>query len=160
MSQETSAGSTIPDPVELTGRLVEAFDRGDVDAIASLGGENAVLRAMAFGLSFEGVEAIRSFVEDWFGAFADLSFELLEVQPLAAGVVFALVHQSGSPVGALGSIEQNEGWVIAWERGQIRQAASYIDVEQARADAGRLARERSSDEPASGNSPKMRSYRS
>jgi hypothetical protein len=31
------------------------------------------------------------------------------VEPRAAGVVFALVHQSCSPVGALGSIEQNEG---------------------------------------------------
>jgi ketosteroid isomerase-like protein len=158
MRQETFADSTIPDPVELTGRLVEAFDRGDVDTIASFGAEDAVLRAMAFGLSFEGVEAIRSFVEDWFGAFADLAFELLEVQPLGGGVVFALVHQSGSPVGALGSIEQNEGWGIAWEQGQIRQAASYIDVEQARADARRLAQPPSSDAPASGNSPKMRSH--
>ena len=138
MSEE----STIPDPVELTGRLVEAFDRGDVDTIASLGADDAVLRAMAFGLSFEGMEAISSFVEDWLGSFADLAFEVVEVQPLAHGVVFAVIHQSGSPVGALGSIEQNEGWVIAWQDGQIAQAASYIDVEQARADAEQLARDR------------------
>lgn len=138
-----SAEPTIPNPVELTGRLVEAFDRGDVDAIANLGAEDAVLQAMAFGLRFKGVEAIRSFVEEWFGSFADLAFELLEVRDLANGVVFAVIRQSGSPVGALGSIEQSEGWAIAWEHGQIKQAASYIDIDQARVDAARLAQERS-----------------
>jgi ketosteroid isomerase-like protein len=151
-----SAESKIPDPVELTERLVEAFDRGDVDAIASLGAEDAVFRATAFGLGFEGVAAIRSFVEEWFGAFADLAFELLEVQPLGNGVVFALVRQSGSPVGAAGSIEQNEGWVVAWEHGEIKQAASYIGIDEARAHAERLAGELTSERPASGNSPKVR----
>jgi hypothetical protein len=72
-----------------------------------------------------------------------LAFELLEVRDLANGVVFAVIRQSGSPVAALGSIEQNEGWAIAWVHGQIKQAASYIDIDQARADAERLARERS-----------------
>jgi ketosteroid isomerase-like protein len=129
-----SAEPTIPDPVELTERLVEAFDRGDVDAIAGLGAEDAVLEATAFGLRFEGVEAVRSFVEEWFGSFVDLAFELLEVRDLASGVVFAVIRQSGSPVGALGSIEQSEGWAIAWENGLITQAASYIDIDQARAD--------------------------
>jgi ketosteroid isomerase-like protein len=148
--------NTIPDPVELTDQLVAAFDRGDVDSIASLGAEDAVFSATAFGLRFEGVAAIRSFVEEWFGAFADLAFELLEVEHLAKGVVFALVRQSGSPVGAVGSIEQNEGWVIAWEDGLIRQAASYIGIDEARAHAERLAQEQNSKQPASGNSPKMR----
>jgi ketosteroid isomerase-like protein len=58
--------------VRLTRRLVEAFDRGNVDAIARLGAEDAVLEATAFGLRFEGVEAIRSFVEEWFGSFRRL----------------------------------------------------------------------------------------
>ena len=134
-----SGESTTPDPVELTERLVEAFDRGDVDAIEGLGADDAVLRAMGLGLRFEGVKAIRSFVEEWFGSFADLAFELLEVQHLANGVVLVLIHQSGSPAGALGSIGQDEAWVIVWVEDEVTQLASYIDIDEARAAAESLA---------------------
>jgi ketosteroid isomerase-like protein len=137
MSQER----TSPDLLELTRQLVAAFDSGDVDTIAGLGAQDAVLQTMGLGLRFGGTQAIRSFLEDWLGSFADLTFELLELQQLANGVVFVLLHQSGSPAGALGSIGQEEAWVIVWARGQVTRLASYIDIDAARADAERLARD-------------------
>ncbi len=133
---------TDPGPLELTVQLVEAFARGDVDTIEGFGAEDVVLQTMALGLRFEGPEAIRSFIEDWLGSFADLAFELLEVRHLAHGVVFALLRQSGSPLGVVGSMGQEEAWVIVWHHGQIKQLASYLDVEEARGAAERLARER------------------
>jgi ketosteroid isomerase-like protein len=137
MSQEP----TNPDLLELTRQLVAAFDRGDVDTITGFGADEVVLQTMGLGLRFDGAQAIRSFLEDWLGSFADLEFELREVQQLANGVVFVLLHQSGSPAGALGSIGQDEAWVIVWADGRVAQLASYMDVDAARADAERLARE-------------------
>jgi ketosteroid isomerase-like protein len=128
--------------VDLTRQLVEAFDRGDLDAIERLGADDAVLHATALGVRFEGVRAIRAFIEDWFGSFADLAFELREVHRCAAGVVLVLIDQSGRPVGTLGSIQQVEAWVIEWGAGQITQLASYLDIAEARAAAERLALER------------------
>ncbi|HTC73220.1 MAG TPA: nuclear transport factor 2 family protein [Solirubrobacteraceae bacterium] len=104
MSQEP----TSPDLLELTRQLVAAFDRGDVDTIAGFGADDVVLQTVGLGLRFEGAQAIRSFLEDWLGSFADLEFELLEVEQLAGGVVFVPLHQRGSPAGALGSIGQDE----------------------------------------------------
>lgn len=137
MSQEP----TSPDLLELTRQLLAAFDRGDADAIMGFGADDVVLQTMGLGLRFDGAQAIRSFLEDWLGSFADLEFELRELQQLANGVVFVLLRQSGSPAGALGSIGQDEAWVIVWADGRVTRLASYMDVNAARADAERLARE-------------------
>jgi ketosteroid isomerase-like protein len=138
MAEEfTTAG-----PVELTGQLVEAFDRGDVDAIGSFGADDAVLQAAALGMRFEGVKAIRAFVEDWFGSFADLAFELREVRHISNGVVLVLIDRCGRPVGTLATIQQLEAWAIEWATGHITQLASYLDINEARAAAKRLAQER------------------
>jgi ketosteroid isomerase-like protein len=55
---------TTPDSVELTRRLIAAFDLGDVEAIMDFGTADAVLDATALGLHFEGPAAIRGFLEE------------------------------------------------------------------------------------------------
>jgi len=131
-----------PDPVELTRRLVAAFDRGDVDAIERFGADDAVLEATGLGIRFEGRKAISGFVADWLGSFEDLTFEVLEVDAVSVGIVLVLIDQSGRPAGTLATIQQLEAWVIEWVDGRITQLASYLDIGQARAAAEHLAAER------------------
>ncbi len=131
--------SKTPDPVQLTRLLVDAFDRGAVDAIESFGADDAVLEATGLGMHFEGRKAIRGFIQDWLGSFDDLAFEVREVRALSSDVVLVLIDQSGRPVGTLAVIQQLEAWVIRWVAGHITQLASYLDIDEARAAAERLA---------------------
>src|SRR4029079_9014048 len=91
---------------------------------------------------YEGRVAIRSFLENWFGAYEELEFELEDVRDLGSGVVFAVVVQEGVPAGCAGHgrVGQREGWVFLWERGLIaRHAALSTDIDEARAAAEPLA---------------------
>ena len=137
MSQE----STTPDPVELVRRQFEAGNRRDLDAVTSSFAPDAVMDGRALGDHFEGRAAIRSFIEDWFGAYEELKFGLEEVRDLGKGVVFAVVTQNGRPVGGAGHVRQREGWVYVWVGGLIAQF-TVSDIDEARAAAERLAEER------------------
>jgi uncharacterized protein (TIGR02246 family) len=137
MSEE----STIPDLVELMGRAFEAANRRDLDAVASSFAEDATFDGRALGDHFQGRAAIRSFLEDWFGAYEELEVGLEEVRDLGNGVVFAVVVQNGRPAGSAGHLRQREGWVFVWVRGLIARL-TISEVDEARAAAERLAQER------------------
>ena len=64
MSQE----STTPGLVELMGRLVEAANRRDLDAVMSFYAPDGVWEATGIGASFAGEAAVRGLYEDWLGA--------------------------------------------------------------------------------------------
>jgi uncharacterized protein (TIGR02246 family) len=134
MSEE----STTPDLVELVGRALEAANRRDLDAVASSFAEDATFDGRALGDHFEGRAAIRSFIEDWFGAYEELEYGLEEVRDLGKGVVFAVVVQSGRPVGSAGHVRQREGWVFVWVGGLVARLA-ISEVDEACAAAERLA---------------------
>jgi ketosteroid isomerase-like protein len=89
----------------------------------------------------EGRATIRGFLDDWFGAYEELEYELEEVSHLGGGVVFAVVNQDGRLVGSAGRIRQREGWVYLWVGGSIARLTTY-EVDQARAAAECLAEER------------------
>ncbi len=131
--------STRPDPVELVRKQVEALDRGDFDGVMSSVAEDGVLDGRADLI--EGRAAIRGFLDEWFGAYEELDYELEEVSDLGGGVVFAVVIQHGRLVGSAGRIRQREGWVYLWVGGSIARLTTS-DVDQARAAAERLAQER------------------
>ena len=139
MPRETSKEFTAPDPVELVRKQLEALDRGDLDGVMSSVAEDAVLNGRADLI--EGRAAIRGFLEEWFGAYEELDFELEEVSHLGGGVVFAVVIQDGRLVGSAGRIRQREGWVYLCVGGSIARLTTS-DVDQARAAAERLAQER------------------
>ena len=131
--------STTPDPVELVRKQVEALDRRDLDGVMSSVTEDVVLDGRADLI--EGRAAIRGFLDEWFGAYEELDFELEEVSHLGVGVVFAVVIQDGRLVGGGGHLRQREGWVYLWVGGSMaRLTASEVD--EARAAAERLAQER------------------
>jgi uncharacterized protein (TIGR02246 family) len=132
---------TTPDPVELLGRALEAANRRDLDAVASSFAEDATFDGRALGDHFEGRAAIRSFLEEWFGAYEELAYGFEEVRDLGNGVVFTVVVQNGRLVGSAGHLRQREGWVFVWVRGLIARLA-ISDIDEARAAAERLAEER------------------
>ena len=84
MSEE----STTPDLVELVRMQFEALNRRDLDGVMSSVAEDAVLDGRVEVL--EGRAAIRGFLDEWFGAYEELDYELEEVSHLGGGVVFAV----------------------------------------------------------------------
>ena len=135
--------STTPDPVELTRRSFEAVNRGDLDALLSFFAPDVAVDLSRRDLpSFHGLPAIRGFLEDWIGSYEGLRWEPEEVLDLGGGVVFAVVVQNARPAGSTGYVRQREGWVLTWVEGLIARAATHGDLDEARAAAEHLAKER------------------
>jgi ketosteroid isomerase-like protein len=131
--------STTPDLVELVRKQFEALNRRDLDGVMSSVAEDGVLDGRADLI--EGRAAIRGFLDEWFGAYEELDYELEEVSHLGGGVVFAVVVQNGRLVGSAGHLRQREGWVFVWVRDLIARLTTS-EVDEARAAAERLAEER------------------
>jgi ketosteroid isomerase-like protein len=125
--------------VDLVRKQLEALDRRDLDGVMNNVAEDAVLDGRADLI--EGRAAIRGFLEEWFGAYEELDFELEEVSHLGGGVVFAVVIQDGRLVGSDGHVRQREGWVYLCVGGLIARLTTS-EVDQARAAAERLAEQR------------------
>jgi ketosteroid isomerase-like protein len=138
MSEE----STTPDPVELARRFFEAADKREFDSIPGLYAPDAVLHSMGMGASFEGVAAIRGFFEDFVSAYDEFELEPEEILDLGNGVLLAVALQQGRPVGSSGRVQMRFASVTMWVDGAIVRQALYTDVDEARADAQRLAAER------------------
>jgi ketosteroid isomerase-like protein len=67
--------------------------------------------------------------------------KLEDLQDLGDGVTFAVNHQEALPVGSTAPIQAREAHVIEWENGLVVRITVYIDIDEARAAAGRLAAE-------------------
>jgi uncharacterized protein (TIGR02246 family) len=130
--------SQTPDLIELVGRAFDAANRRDLDAAAASFAGDATFDGRALGDHFAGREAIRSFLEGWFGAYEELEFAPEEIRDLGNGVMFAVVVQNGRPAGSAGHLRQREGWVFVWAEGLIARL-TVLDVDEGRAAAERLA---------------------
>ena len=134
--------STTPNPAELTRRAFEAVNQRDIDAVVSFFAPHAVLDGRVED-GLEGRAAIRGFLDDWFGSFAELRMEVEEFVVLDDGVVLAVVKQEGRPVGVDGQVHQREGWAICWSAdGLLVRLMTHTDIDEARAAAERLAESR------------------
>ena len=134
--------STTPDPAELTRRAFEAVNQHDIDAVVSFFAPHAVLDGRVED-GLEGRAAIRGFLDDWFGSFAELRMEVEEFVVLNDGVVLAVVNQEGRPVGVDGQVHQREGWAICWSAdGLLVRLTTNSDIDDVRAAAERLAESR------------------
>ncbi len=135
--------STTPDPVELTREFFATATRQDIDAVMRFYARDAVWDLSGAGIgSFEGVAAIRDFVRELVGHWQDHHHEVQEVLDLGHGVVFAIEREDGQLVGSDCYVEQLGGWVFLWTEGKIRRGMGYLDIDEARAAAERLAEER------------------
>jgi ketosteroid isomerase-like protein len=139
MSEEPAA----PEAFRSMRETMVAFSRGDFDAQMSVYAPDAVLDMSARGLGvFQGLPAIRGFWEDYYQSFEDLQFDREEALDLGGGVIFAIVRQDARPAGSGAHVQTREAWVSVWDGGVFVRGSSYLDIDEARAAAERIAKER------------------
>jgi ketosteroid isomerase-like protein len=118
--------STTPGLVEITRRSFETGNRRDFDLLSSFFAPDAVFDMSQVGLArLEGVEAIREFLEDWWGAYEEFEAEAEEVVDLGNGVTFATIFQAGRPVGSSGDLALRYWAVNLFVGGVIVQTTNY-----------------------------------
>jgi ketosteroid isomerase-like protein len=130
------------DLVELVRVILAAADRADFDAILSFYAPDAVWEMPEGMGTFTGPTAIRGFWEDWWSSYEHLNLELHEILDLGNGVVFAPFRFGGLPKGSAAEVKTEMAIVYEWARGAVTRATAYFDVNDARAAAERLAKER------------------
>jgi ketosteroid isomerase-like protein len=133
---------TTPDLVELMQRLIDASNAGDIDATMNLYASDIVLEMPRTFGTYEGRAAVRGFVQDWQEAYDELEVAAEEIRDLCNGVIFTVVIQRGRPRAATGWVQVRYGAVTTWVGGLVRRATTYIDIDEGRAAAERLAEER------------------
>jgi ketosteroid isomerase-like protein len=135
--------STTPDLVKLSRRAFEALSRRDLDAAQNLFAPDAVYEAVSLGTTFDGAEAIRRFLEDWLGAYAEYEMEAEEILDLGNGVVFVVLRLTGRPVAGGNTLMRRRPVILTWLDGLLtRVTAPSSDINEARAGAERLAESR------------------
>ncbi|HTQ68867.1 MAG TPA: nuclear transport factor 2 family protein [Solirubrobacteraceae bacterium] len=133
---------TTPDLTDRTRQVFDAASRRDSDAVLSFFAPDAVMDLSDGGLgTFRGIGAVRGFLEDWFGTWDSYEVDPEEVCDFGHGVVFIVYGEQGS-MGSMGSVGQRRAWCLLWVEDLISFVAVYLDPEQARAAAQRLAEER------------------
>jgi ketosteroid isomerase-like protein len=140
---------TTPDLMPLMQRVTglktsEIEDRtSEIEDLMSLFAADSVWDMSRGGLGvIEGREAIRAFFEEWRGAYEDYEQEAEEIQDLGNGVAFAVFVQRGRPGDSTGWVEFRDARVLLWADGLIQRVTTFLDVDEARAAAERLAEER------------------
>jgi len=135
--------STTPDPVERWRQMHEAVGHGDFDTSVRFYSPEAVWDASAVGIGrFEGVAAIRSHLEDFVAPYEEFEIKLEECQNLGNGVVFAVARHAGRMAGGTGRVQEWTIFISEWAEGIVVRVTVYIDIDEARAAAERLAEER------------------
>ena len=135
--------STTSDLVELTRRSYEVATRGDLDALVSFYTCDVVYDVSDAGLgTFEGVRAVRGFFEDWWASYDEYATEVKEILDFGHGVVFSAYRENVRLAGSDGRLEQTRAFVSIWASGKVEWMKSYLDIDEARAAAERLAQER------------------
>jgi ketosteroid isomerase-like protein len=135
--------STTADLVGLGRRSSEAVNSGDLDAMVSFFAPDAVWDLSPVGMgTFEGRDAIRGFAEDWLGAYEEFEMKAEERHDLGNGVTFSVIRQNARPTASQGHVATRYAAVAVWVDGMIVRATQYADLDEARAAAERLAKER------------------
>jgi ketosteroid isomerase-like protein len=140
MSEE----STTHDLVERWHKAAEAHARRDFDAMISFFAPHAVWDASSAGVGAycEGVTAIRSFLEDWIGAFEEYEYNQEESQDLGNEVLFVVSTVGGRPAGSVGRVQEKWSYTVTWTEGMTARVVGRADIDEARVAAERLAEER------------------
>jgi ketosteroid isomerase-like protein len=146
MSEE----STTPDMVELTRTYIETVNRRDFDAMESVYTPDVVLHGELIGM-FEGRAAARGFMEDRktctaptrsFAARRSRSSK--EILDLGNGLIFTVYRQEGRLAGTSGLLTEEYAILFEIVDGVAVRVTNYADIDEARAVAERLGKERSS----------------
>jgi ketosteroid isomerase-like protein len=134
--------STTPD-LRLLVQRVSRLNRSEVEELMSFFAPDAVWDISRGGFEvIEGREAIRAFFEEWWAAYDDYESEAEEIQDLGNGVALAVFVERGRPVGSTGWVEFRDARVMIWADGLIERTTAFLNIDEARAAADRLAEER------------------
>jgi ketosteroid isomerase-like protein len=136
MSEE----STTPDLIERWRQSADAYVRGDFDAGMSFYAPDAAWDGSDTGVgTFEGAAAIRSFLEDWIGAFEKYEHRHEVLEDLGNGVIFAVLCMEGSPAGSPARMQDRYVLTVVRAAELIVRMIVREEIEEARAVAERLA---------------------
>jgi ketosteroid isomerase-like protein len=126
--------------VELAQRWIDAVNAGDIDQATSLFAPDIVWEGVF--ATFEGRAAARGFVQEWVEAHDEFELVAEEVRDLGGGVAFSVFIQRGRPRGATGWVQLRAATLTIVVDGLAQRVTAYLDVDEARAAAERLADER------------------
>ena len=136
MSQE----SKTHDLVELTRFAFAAASRRDLDTLTTFHASDAVLDLSDLGLgTYDGLDAIRAFVEDWFRSYAEYEVSADEILRLGENVILTINTQMARLPGGSGVVRLHDAYVFVFEDSLIVRWTAYRDIDEARAAAERLA---------------------
>jgi ketosteroid isomerase-like protein len=137
---------TTADLEETTRRFREALKRGNLDAAVAMYASDAVWDVSLLGLEgvFEGRESIRGALEDLIAPYDDLEVVAEEFRDLGSGVTFLVFLARGRLRGSTRLVESRMASVSTWANGLVERNTTYLDIDEARAAAERLAQERQS----------------
>jgi ketosteroid isomerase-like protein len=133
--------STASDLVAMVRAAIDAANRGDYDALAGFLAPDVVWRSLDGLGTFEGVSAVRGFLEEFGGAYESFDTQAEEILDLGCGVVFAVIRHTARLGSGVGRVDERFAWVLAVEDGAVVRALGAQDIEQARTAGERLAEE-------------------
>jgi len=116
------------------------MNAGDIDAAMNLYASDVVVEGAMQTL--EGRGAVRGWTRDWRDAFDEFELTAEEVRDLGNSVTFGVSISRGRPRGGAGWVQFRYGVVNTWVDGLVRRSTFYLDIDEARAAAERLAQER------------------
>jgi limonene-1,2-epoxide hydrolase len=132
--------SETTDALARTRAVYAALNSRDFNAVVSMFGASSVWDVSRWGLGAKtGLDAIRHFLEDWFGSLEEYHVEVEEIHDVGGGVVWAVVLQSARRAGSRGLLHMRSAPVFEWVDGTIAMVTLYRDVDEARGEAQRLA---------------------
>jgi ketosteroid isomerase-like protein len=135
--------STTPDLVERVRRTSQAANARDIDWAHTFFAPDAVWDMSPMGMgTFEGIEAIRGFFEDWLGPYEEYAMEAEEIVDLGNGVSFAVLLQEGRLVGSSGEVQLRFASAGVWANGLMTRLTNHGDIDESRAAAEQLAESR------------------
>ncbi len=131
------------DLVELTRQGIDAFNHRDLDSAMRHYAHDAVWDASSWGFgTYEGLAEIRPFLEGWLATFEVYEQEVTECLGLGKGVVFAVTRFDSRPTRSTRRVQETWSYTGVWEAGGYTRIVARQDIDEARAAAERLARER------------------
>jgi len=132
--------STTPDVAEILQQISDAASRGDVDAFANSFAHDAVF---VTGVGrFEGRNAIRGYVEDFWSSYDEQSFAPEEVHDLGNGVALIPAVVTGRLRGTSADVHLRFAVVVTHAGGVVLHWTDYVTIGEARDAAERLAEAR------------------
>jgi ketosteroid isomerase-like protein len=135
--------STTPDLVELTRRAIEAAGRRDFDAAMSFYTRDSAWDASLMGTgTFRGADLIRRELEQWMTPYEHFEIEVQEIRDMGCGVILAVQDMAGRLLASNSNVEMRFASVNEWRAGMITRVTTFLDIDEARAAAERLAQER------------------